>query len=185
METFTLWSHQAMLASYIMEAQCPRGESHLPMEPFTLDSHILDPSTLIDAPEGHMAPCTNSVYKAAHRRISFVGTVSPSESRAALLVIANLEGTPFYCLNKFCDFHSRSSPTPYLRQRMILNGFTGKGLNKMAHALNGNHISWQIPVPHYRSKLWKDSFTIPNGMIIFDYSFYGKDKLWIKFYRRG
>ena len=131
------------------------------------------------------APCTNSVYKAAHRRIRVAKPVSPSAVRATLLAIAN----PFWAipivLHSFCDFHPHSSPTPDLRQHMILNGFTGKGLNKLAHALNGNHISWQIPIPHYRSKQWCNSFTLPNGMIIFNYAFYGKDKLWIKYYRRG
>ena len=80
----------------------------------------------------------------------------------------------------FCDFHSHCSATPYLRHRMTLNGFASKGLNKLAHALNGNHISWHVPTPHHRSTQWAGSFAIPNGMIVFDYAFYGKEKLWIR-----
>ena len=31
----------------------------------------------------------------------------------------------------------------------------------------------------------RPSFPLPNGMVVFDYSFYNKNKLWLKYYRRG
>ena len=136
---------------------------------------------------GSSAPCTYSVYKAAHRKTKFrvVKPVSLLAVKPALLVFANPIGFLQIGFVNFCDFHSRSSPMPDLRQRMTLKGFSSKGLNKLAHALNGNHISWQIPAPHFRSKQWANSFSIPNGMIVSDYAFYSKDKLWIRYYRRG
>ena len=187
METVTLWSHQAMFDSCFTETEppCPQGTQHLPTEAFTLDSPILESSLSIVTQVGIYAPCTKSVYKAAHRRIRLAKSVSPSVAVAPLLAIANPPGTKSIVSNSFCDFHLPSSPTPDLRQCVILNGFSGKGLNKLAYALNSNHISWQIPVPRYRSKQCKSSFSIPNGMIVFDYAFYGKDKLWLKYYRRG
>ena len=171
--------------SCFTEPPCPQGRQHLPIEAFTLDSPILEPSPVTFTQAGIYAPCTKSVYKAAHRRIRLAKPVSPSVVVAPLLAIANPPGTKSIVSNNFCDFHLPSSPTPDLRQRVILNGFSGKGLNKLAHALHGNHISWHIPVPHYRSKQWRNSFTTPNGMMVFDYAFYGKDKLWLKYYRRG
>ena len=165
-QTFTFWSHRNTFDSFPMESPCPQGTQHLPMEAFTLAPHELESSISRCPPVGSHAPCTKSVYKAAHRRSRVATKVSPSEP-SLLMAIANPALAKPICFYSFCDFHTHSSPTPDLRQRMTLKGFTGKGLNKIAHALNGNHFSWQISVPRYRSKLRKDSFRIPNGMIVF------------------
>ena len=167
-----------------MEAPIPKGEKHLPMETFTLVAPEMDPSHPGSTQEGPQAPCTNRVYKAAHRRSS-KATVSHLTVRPYLLVIANPPGTIPIGFQQFCDFLVQSSPTPKPRQRMSILGFSCKGLNKLAHALNGNYISWPIPTPHFRSKEWKHSFSLSTGMIVFRYAFYGKDKLWLKYYRRG
>ena len=144
MEASTLWSHHAMSASYFMEPPCPQAQ-HLPMEACVLESPTLESSIFSGTQVGIYAP---------HRSIRQAKPVS-----APLLAIANRPGTKSIVSNSFCDFLP-SSPTPDLRQCVTLNGFSGKGLNKLAHALNGNHISWQIPIPHYRSKQWKNSFSI-------------------------
>ena len=68
---------------------------------------------------------------------------------------------------------------------MNFTGFVSKGLNKLIHSLNGNYIWFETITPTFRSKLWKSAFTFPNGMIVFNFSFYGKIKLWVKYYRRG
>ena len=101
METFALLSHNPMANSCVMEAPCPQGGQHLPMETFTLVSQILEFSSPSDAPVGKFAPC---VYKAAHRRSRFDATVSPSELRAILLAIANPAGTLPNCFDSFLRF---------------------------------------------------------------------------------
>ena len=55
------------------------------------------------------------------------------------------------------------------------------------HALNGNtyFVQWNVPTPRPRSSQWKLSFTIPIGMVVFAYSFYGNQSLWVRYYRRG
>ena len=92
METFALWISNAMDCSQIMEAPIPKGEKHLPMETFTLVAPEMDPSHPGSTQEGPQAPCTNRVYKAAHRRSS-KATVSHLTVRPYLLVIANPPGT--------------------------------------------------------------------------------------------
>ena len=139
METFTLWSHPPMSSSYSMEAQSPKGEQHLQLETFTLCPHTMEFSDFIPTQVGLMTPCTNSVYKAAHRRIS-TATVSPPEFRVDSWIIANPPAR-YFVSSQLCDSQPHSSPTPKPRQRMILQGFSSKGLNKLAHALNGNHVN--------------------------------------------
>ena len=169
METFTLWSHPPMSGSYSMEAQSPKGGQHLQLETFTLCPHTMEFSDFIPTQVGLMIS---------------TATVSPPEYRVDSWIIANPPAR-YFISSQLCDSQPHSSPTPKPRQQMILRGFSSKGLNKLAHALNGNHVHWQIPVPHYRSKEWKNSFTLPNGMIVYNYAFYGKNKLWLKYYRRG
>ena len=61
---------------------------------------------------------------------------------------------------------------------MKFMGFASRSLNKLIHSLNGNYESFfEIDTPKFRSQLWKTSFTLPNDMVVFDYSFYGKKKL--------
>ena len=191
MEAFTLWSPTFSLDSTLMEAPSPMGEPHLRLETFTLCPHAMVHSFACFPQVGVAAPCTNSVYKAAHRSIR-LATVSPPQIR--LWTIANKPHFVFpslFCLSpvflnrQVCDFQVRGSPTPKPRQRMTTQGFSSKGLNKLAHALNGNYVSRIIPTPHYRSKEWRHSFSIPTGMIVFRYAFYGKFKLWLTYYRRG
>ena len=191
METFTVWSPALSFDSTLMEAPSPQGEPHLRLETFTLCPQTMVYSSVCFPQVGISAPCTNSVYKAAHRSIR-LATVSPPPRRRRIIanqpcfVFSSLFcPSPVFVYRQFCDFLVRGSPTPKPRQRMITQGFSCKGLNKLAHALNGNYISWVIPTPHYRSKEWKHSFSLPTGMIVFRYAFYGKDKLWLTYYRRG
>ena len=69
MEAYTLWSYNLMVRSTTMDSPSPQGRQHLSMEAFTLDSHIFVFSNFIFSPVGISAPCTYSVYKAAHRKI--------------------------------------------------------------------------------------------------------------------
>ena len=85
----------------------------------------------------------------------------------------------------FCrDLFSFRQPK-CLQQRMKISGFACKSLNKLIHSLNGNYVCFETHTPTSRSTSWKNSFTLPNGMIVFEYSFYGRDKLWMKHFRRG
>ena len=50
---------------------------------------------------------------------------------------------------------------------------------RMAAVRNCNihFVKWNIPTPRPRSSQWKSSFTVPNGMRMFAYSFYGNQIL--------
>ena len=80
MEAFTLWSPTFSFDSISMEAPSPKGEPHLRLETFTLCPHTMVNSFACFPQVGIAAPCTNSVYKAAHRNIR-LATVSPPQSR--------------------------------------------------------------------------------------------------------
>ena len=144
------------------------------------------------------APCTYSVYKAAHRKevvqsldvghhfspSQVNASFSPSQVKARLRSFQTVLRID-YPLANFCkDLFSSVQPKS-TKQQMKFTGFASKSLNKLIHSLNGNYIWFETITPTSRSKMWKSSFTLPNGMIVFDCSFYGKNKLWIKYYRRG
>ena len=205
-----------------MEASCPwkthNTRPDLPMERFTLGVWArpftirftlcmffqLVSSKTWNTPVG-IAPCTYSVYKAAHRRevasdlVSVVTAplFSPSQVKAihranfsSCQVQSNLRSCKAvlkieFPLATFCKDLISSSQPKSNQQLMKFTGFASKSLNKLIHSLNGNHVCFEINTPTSRSRLWKSSFTLPNGMIIFAYSFYGKNTLWLKYYRRG
>ena len=68
---------------------------------------------------------------------------------------------------------------------MKSSGFACKSLKRLFHSLNGNYVCFETHTPKFRSRLWRNSFKLPNGMIVFDYSCYGKNQLWLKCFRRG
>ena len=88
----------------------------------------------------------------------------------------------------FCFSESRLQRWPTLQRRKVkFTGCSSSGLNQLMHALNGNifSVQWNVPTPSPRSSQWKLSFTIPSGMAVFAYSFYGNQSLWIRYCRRG
>ena len=198
---FTLCILQAMECSFTWKT--PTWEKDLPMERFTLGVWGCIPFTIrVAMSKFHhlftslqwktlvgIAPCTYSVYKAVHRLVLLVVAVaevyfSPRQVSAAhrsckgFLFPQNPKAK--FCNDLFCS----QLPTSY-QQQMKFTGFASKSLNKLIHSLNGNYVCFEISTPKFRSTLWKTSFSLPNGMIVFDYSFYGKNKLWMKYYRRG
>ena len=185
------------------KAPAPIFGQDLPMERFTLGDWALPLTTrfslcnLFSLPYSKLwctlvgtAPCAHSVYKAAHSQDSVVSTASPSSfsprqvsacHRSCVLLV------PFYWLPRasFCkDLLSLILPM-CIQQRMKFSGSACKSLNKLIHSLNANYVCFETHTPKFRSVSWKNSFTLPNGMIVFDYSFYGKNKLWVKYFRRG
>ena len=86
METFTLCSPTSSSDSISMEAPSPKGGQHLRLETFTLCPQTMVYSFACLTQVGIAAPCTNSVYKAAHRSTR-LATVSPPQSRQ--WIIAN------------------------------------------------------------------------------------------------
>ena len=190
LETFTLWSHQLLLRSpFWFTPSCKDFNPDLPVEAFTLVKQVLEFSSVTFTLVGADAPCTKSVYKAAYR--SFLSLSQPPVSHKQVKADfsqgnrkpSRSRFTEFFF--RFYDFLARSSPTPELRQRMTLSGFSSKGLTKLAHALKGNYSCWQVPTPKGRSSSWKSSFSLPNCVIILSYSFYERSNLWVRYYRRG
>ena len=161
----------------------------LPMERFTLGvwappfTHrftlcipfVMPDSTTWNSLVG-IAPCTYSVYKAAHRSDQVVLLESPN----------SFSPRTVSAYHRSCTFlpYGLSLPT-CVQQRVKFSGFACKSLNKLIHSLNGNYVCFETFTPKFRSLAWKNSFTLPNGVIVFDYSFYDKNKLWIKYFRRG
>ena len=76
---------------------------------------------------------------------------------------------------------ARKSTVPQVKR--FQSGFVGYP-NKLARASNGNTLSG-MPLPKPNTWKWKCSFFLPNGMRVFDYIFYGQDRLWIHFVRRA
>ncbi len=187
METFTVEPPILDGSVLPMDLLNFKSQNHLRMEIFMLTHTVLDSSKFIGPPVGREASCTYSVYKAAHRRVAccislfvsrpIVSRRDLSEHRKILYFVPPKA--------KFCDV-PRCLVQPYRpRQRMIASGFACKGLNQLAHSLNGNFVCWEIDTPKPRSTSWKYSFNLPNGMIVFDYAFYGKANLWLRFFRRN
>ena len=176
-----LWApgskHQPIyIMAFRSHGMLPLGDWALPFTTrFTLRNPFSLPySKLWSTPVG-TAPCTYSVYKAAHSQYS-VASASPSSfsprqvsayHRSCIMLL------PAYSLPKasFCkDLLSMTLPT-CIQQRMKFSGFACKSLNKLIHSLNGNYVCFETYTPKFRSVYWKNSFTLPNGMIVFDYSF--------------
>ena len=65
------------------------------------------------------------------------------------------------------------------------SGFVATKRNKLMRALNGNIVWFQRRTPPPRNYLWAQSTYLSNGMCLFQYSFYGKDSLWLFASRRG
>ena len=140
METFTVWSPALSFDSTLMEAPSPQGEPHLRLETFTLCPQTMVYSSVCFPQVGISAPCTNSVYKAAHRSIR-LATVSPPPRRRRIIanqpcfVFSSLFcPSPVFVNRQFCDFLVRGSPTPKPRQRIITQGFSCKVLGKKLYA---------------------------------------------------
>ena len=130
METFTLWSHSPMSSSCTMDAPCPQGGQHLPMEPFTLAPHTMEISlsmaTLVDGP----VPRTKSVCKAAHRRSRVATKVSPSELSAVLLAIANPARAKLNCFERFVRFPYAEQSDAVPPTANDVKGFYWKGFKQ-------------------------------------------------------
>ena len=193
---FTLCSLKTMECSIPWMA--PISDQDLPMERFTLGAcghsipftirfpifkfFQLAFSTLWKTLVG-IAPCTYSVYKAAHSFVLLADAVeavnfSPRQVRAAHRSCKGFL-LQYYPKARFCKDLFR------FQQQVMFSGFASKSLNKLTHSLNGNYVCFEVCTPQFRSSLWKTSFSLPNGMVVFDYYFYGKNKLWLKYYRRG
>ena len=137
--------------------------------------------------------CTKRLYKAA-RSSSILGHsvqsgyVSLSIFQHTCKLFCDDDAYPKALFCKFCLSERRLQQRPTLhRHKVKLTGFSCQGLNQLMHALNGNiyFVQWNVPTPRPRSSQWRLSFTIPNGMVEVDYSFYGNQNLWIRYYRRG
>ena len=182
----------------------PISDQDLPMERFTLGAWGLSVpftirfpifkffqlgfSALWKALVG-IAPCTYSVYKAAHSLVLLVDAleaviISPRKVSAAHRSCKGFL-LHYYPKAKFCKHLFSFQQPKSFQQQMKLTGFASKSLNKLIHSLNGNYVCFEVCAPKFRSTLWKTSFSLPNGMVVFEFSFYGKNKLWLKYYRRG
>ena len=118
MEIFTIWSPALSFDSTLMEAPSPQGEPHLRLETFTLCPQTMVYSSVCFPQVGISAPCTNSVYKAAHRSIR-LATISPPPRRRRIIanqpcfVFSSLFcPSPVFVSRQFYDFLVRGSPTP-------------------------------------------------------------------------
>ena len=117
-----------------------------------------------------------------------VGHVSLSHQQHTCKLFVNTSNYPEAIFCKFCFRELELQRRPALHQhKPKLTGFSSQGLNKPIHALNGNihFIKWNIRTPSPRSSQWKLSFNLPNGMVVFAYSFYANQNLWVRYYRRG
>ena len=186
---FTLWRLEAMEGSLHWKA--PIDSHDLPKERFTLGVWALPFTTRFTlckpfqlafsyswkALVGY-APCTYSLYKAAHSLAS-VDPIAASSSFSPRQVSAFYRSFQFLPFGrnpqaKFCkDLFSFRFPS-CTQQRMKCSGFACKSLKKLLHSLNGNYVCFETHTPKFTSRLWRNSFKLPNGMIVFDYSFYGK-----------
>ena len=135
--------------------------------------------------------CTKRLYKAARSSsttdisVDQVGHVSLSHQQHTCKLFVHTCNYPEAIFCKFCFRERQLQRRPALhRHKVQLTGFSSKGLNKLIHALNGNihFIKWNIPTRSHRSSQRKLSFNLRNGMVVFAYSFYGKQNLWVKYY---
>ena len=138
--------------------------------------------------------CTKRLYKAARSSstieisVDQVGYVSPGRLQHACKLSAIYHFDPMAIFCKVCFSERQLQRRPALhRHKVKLSGFSSKGMNKLMHALNGNihFVQGNIPTPSPRSSQWKLSFTIPDCMVVFAFSFYGNQNLWVRYYRRG
>ena len=135
------------------------------------------------------APCTYSVYKDAHSFASVaLVVVAVSVSPRQVSAIHRSCNSSLSGRNpkaSFCRYLFSFRQPKCTQQRMKFSDFACKSLNKLIHSLNGSYVCVETYTPKFRFTLWKNSFTLPNCMIVFDYAFYGRDKLWLKYFRRG
>ena len=78
-----------------------------------------------------------------------------------------------------------AAKTPRTTLRVTTFAAFARDCNTVMHALNRNYTWYCSPCPRSHSQLWRESFFLPNGMLVFRFAFYSKDSLGMHVYRTG